>query len=247
MKNLYSIGEVAKIKNLTIKSLRYYHEVGILIPAYIDKLTGYRYYSPEQFIHIDIIKVSRNIGTSIKELQELFKNADSTKLQAFLDSKLRQAKENFCTIYESIDCMDNLNDALQTSKFAVENDNIAIKFINTRYIITFPCKQAGDFKELIYYSKLEKVIEERKIKATFESGILYDVNMNSKLNSIPQYTFKVIDKNYFDKSDDNFAILPNELSIRHILRNISRTLSSNFLFLINFSTLHVSLINFLIL
>ena len=56
MKEYYSIGEVSKIKDITIKALRYYHKVGILIPKYIDEETGYRYYSIDQFVHIDIIK-----------------------------------------------------------------------------------------------------------------------------------------------------------------------------------------------
>ncbi|WP_368260276.1 MerR family DNA-binding transcriptional regulator, partial [Clostridium paraputrificum] len=65
MKEYYSIGEVSKIKDVTIKALRYYHKVGILIPKYIDEETGYRYYSIDQFVHIDIIKGCRTLGTSI--------------------------------------------------------------------------------------------------------------------------------------------------------------------------------------
>ncbi|WP_204593463.1 MerR family DNA-binding transcriptional regulator [Clostridium sardiniense] len=42
--NLLSIGEVSKIKEVTIKALIYYHKVGILIPKYIDDAIGYRYY-----------------------------------------------------------------------------------------------------------------------------------------------------------------------------------------------------------
>lgn len=71
MKNLYSIGEVSKIKKVTVKALRYYYKVGILIPKYIDDNTGYRYYSIDQFIHIDVIKGFRALGTSIAELQEI--------------------------------------------------------------------------------------------------------------------------------------------------------------------------------
>lgn len=55
-KNLFSIGEVSKIKDITIKTLRYYHKIGILTPKVIDENTGYRYYSIDQFIYIDIIK-----------------------------------------------------------------------------------------------------------------------------------------------------------------------------------------------
>ncbi|MEH7813520.1 MerR family DNA-binding transcriptional regulator, partial [Bacillus toyonensis] len=33
MENLFSIGEVANMKGITIKALRYYHQTGILIPV----------------------------------------------------------------------------------------------------------------------------------------------------------------------------------------------------------------------
>lgn len=73
MKNLYSIGEVSKIKKITVKALRYYHKVGILIPKYIDDNTGYRYYSIDQFIYIDVIKGCRALGTSIAKLRKFLR------------------------------------------------------------------------------------------------------------------------------------------------------------------------------
>ncbi|MEN2259420.1 MerR family transcriptional regulator [Paraclostridium benzoelyticum] len=60
-----------KNKKVTVKALRYYYKVGILIHKYIDDNTGYRYYSIDQFIHIDVIKGCRALGTSIAELQEI--------------------------------------------------------------------------------------------------------------------------------------------------------------------------------
>ncbi|HAX39774.1 MAG TPA: MerR family transcriptional regulator, partial [Clostridiales bacterium] len=74
-KPYFSIGEVAKMKDVTIKALRHYHEMGLLIPAYIDEATGYRYYSIEQFLYIDMIRFAINAGTSLKELNRLLKNA----------------------------------------------------------------------------------------------------------------------------------------------------------------------------
>ena len=68
MEKLFSIGEVSKIKEITIKALRYYHKMGILIPKYIDETTGYRYYNIDKFVYIDIIKGCRSLETSIKEI-----------------------------------------------------------------------------------------------------------------------------------------------------------------------------------
>ncbi len=41
---MLSIGEFSKISHLTMKTLRYYDEIGLLKPAFIDPKNGYRYY-----------------------------------------------------------------------------------------------------------------------------------------------------------------------------------------------------------
>ena len=53
--SLLSIGEAAKLKNVSIKALRYYEKLGIFNPAYIDPQSGYRYYSPAQLFDLDVI------------------------------------------------------------------------------------------------------------------------------------------------------------------------------------------------
>ena len=41
---MFTIGEFSKISGLTVKSLRFYHEHGVLAPSCVDDKTGYRYY-----------------------------------------------------------------------------------------------------------------------------------------------------------------------------------------------------------
>ncbi|MEX2120445.1 MAG: MerR family DNA-binding transcriptional regulator [Pirellulales bacterium] len=39
----FSIGEFSKITGLTVKTLRFYHEQGLLVPSCVGEETGYRY------------------------------------------------------------------------------------------------------------------------------------------------------------------------------------------------------------
>ena len=41
---MYSIGEFSKIGSVSTKTLRYYDEIGLLRPAYVDEENRYRYY-----------------------------------------------------------------------------------------------------------------------------------------------------------------------------------------------------------
>ncbi len=67
--HLFRIGELAKIFHLSVKTLRYYSDIGLLIPAYTDESSGYRYYAIEQFVRIDLIRNSRKMGMSLDEIK----------------------------------------------------------------------------------------------------------------------------------------------------------------------------------
>ncbi|MEG2353999.1 MAG: MerR family DNA-binding transcriptional regulator [Clostridium sp.] len=205
MNNLFSIGEFAEIKEVTIKALRYYHKVGILIPKYIDKETGYRYYSIEQFIYIDIIKGCRALGTSIAELQEIFKVCDTNKLVQFLQFKKIEAQENINKMKKIIKNIDTLNINLEQSKDIIENNEIVIKNFKERHIIIVPCMETGSLKELLYYSDLEKIIQDKNISISMGKGIIY--NFNSSGNIEPTYVFSEIEEPYKIKMDSDMKIL----------------------------------------
>lgn len=206
MKNLFSIGEVAKMKDITIKALRYYHKMGILIPRYIDKETGYRYYSIDQFIHIDIIKGGRELRTSIVELQEIFKDCDTEKLLQFLQLKRNEAEENIKKMQEIIKTIDSLNMKVETSKDIVNNDEISIQFFEQRYVIVAPCKEAESLQELLYYSDLEKIIQDKEEKMSFERGIIYSVN--SEWHVEPRYVFSGFQGDSNIEDEENIKVLP---------------------------------------
>lgn len=206
MKKLFSIGEVSKIKEITIKALRYYHKMGILIPKYIDESSGYRYYSIDQFVYIDIIKGCRSLGTSIKELQEIFQECDTDKLLKFLEQKRYEAKENINKMNEIIENIDLLKESVNSSKEILSEDDISIKFFGPRHIIVLPCKEAGSLKELLYYSDLEKLIIEKNVKTSVQRGIIYNIASNGSLEV--KYVFNGIEESENIKADENIKVLP---------------------------------------
>lgn len=206
MKNLFSIGEVSKIKEVTIKALRYYHKVGILIPRYIDEETGYRYYSIDQFIYIDIIKGCRELGTSIAELQEIFKECDTDKLLEFLKLKRYQAEENIKRMNEIIKNIDVLNTGVEYSKDIFKNDEITTQFFDERYVIIAPCKEVGSLKELLYYSDLDKIIKSKKLEISLDRGIIYNVDSDGNVD--PAYVFSGFKNDSYVDIEDNIKVLP---------------------------------------
>jgi len=75
---MYRIGDFSKMSKTTIKALRYYDEVGLLKPEYVDEITNYRFYSTDQLIKLHSIKALRQIGLSITEIRRIV-NGDQAK------------------------------------------------------------------------------------------------------------------------------------------------------------------------
>ncbi|MCK8061509.1 MULTISPECIES: MerR family transcriptional regulator [unclassified Fusibacter] len=68
---MYKIGVFSKITKLTVKTLRYYDEIGLLKPATIDRETGYRFYDDENFEKAMQIKTLKRFDFSIKEILDV--------------------------------------------------------------------------------------------------------------------------------------------------------------------------------
>lgn len=60
----YTIGEVAELFGIPASTLRFYEKTGLLIPQHRNKETGYRYYTQEQFLRLDVILFLKSIGCS---------------------------------------------------------------------------------------------------------------------------------------------------------------------------------------
>ncbi|MFG1665253.1 MerR family transcriptional regulator [Streptomyces sp. Y7] len=71
-----TIGEFSRITHLSIRALRRYHEQDLLVPAEIDPVTGYRYYSPAQVRSALTIRRFRDLDLPLADVRR-FLQAES--------------------------------------------------------------------------------------------------------------------------------------------------------------------------
>ena len=172
--NLYQIGEVSKLCNISVKTLRYYDEIDLLKPRIVDKFSNYRYYSQDQLVYILIIKHLKEADFSLKEIKVLLgrENMEYNKLK--FDEKCKE-----------ID--DKINDLLrvkQKLKFCImdstseneskKNCECQIKYIPEMYIAYLRDKWHTTPEEFtIMYCKLMTFIEKNKFHTTKNVMALY--------------------------------------------------------------------------
>ena len=67
-----SIGQMAKLNQISVQALRLYDEMGILKPIEVNPETGYRYYDVKQCGKLDMIRYMKSTGISLKEIKDIF-------------------------------------------------------------------------------------------------------------------------------------------------------------------------------
>ena len=65
---MYKIGEFSKLTDLSVRTLRYYDECGILKPEYTDTFSGYRYYTEDNRKEAEDIKFMKDLDFSLEEI-----------------------------------------------------------------------------------------------------------------------------------------------------------------------------------
>ena len=71
---LYKIGDFAKITNTPVRTLRFYGDIGLLVPERVDVFTGYRYYGDAQIKKLKLIQKLKDLGFSLDEIRDNMNN-----------------------------------------------------------------------------------------------------------------------------------------------------------------------------
>lgn len=74
----YTVKELAQISGVSVRTLHWYDEVGLLKPAYHGS-NGYRYYEEEQLLILQQILFFRGLGFELKQIEGSLEEAISIK------------------------------------------------------------------------------------------------------------------------------------------------------------------------
>lgn len=107
---LYTIGEFSRITQLSVKTLRFYHEKGLLVPVRIDRESGYRFYDSDQIAIARRISFLKKLDLPLARIAEILKSCDDDgdlieSLESHRDlinEQIRSRRETVRTINEII-------------------------------------------------------------------------------------------------------------------------------------------------
>lgn len=199
MSKYLSIGKVSKLKNVSIKSLRYYDRIGILKPAFVNEQTNYRYYTQEQLYLLDAITLCIKLGIPLKDLNGYVENGAINLQKLLYDGKIL-AEEKIMDIHN---CLESLQDTLQQLTGSVNGmakipesksgimlpDGFYQNAIDTRAVLTVPLEEIDTPKYYgQYILKLFVTAQQMGISASYPSGIIHEYHQGK----LTRYMFLTI-------------------------------------------------------
>src|SRR5205809_896631 len=103
----YTVKKVAAMSGVSVRSLHFYDETGLLKPAYTGA-NGYRFYEERELLILQQILFYRELGFELKQIKEILGRADFKKVSALqshqevLRNKLARTRELIETIDKTI-------------------------------------------------------------------------------------------------------------------------------------------------
>ena len=117
------IGEFSKLTGLSIRTLRYYNDIGILVPEEVDIFTGYRYYGEKNLRDAKIISEMKEAGFSLEEIRDNFDN--------FSDELFVKKREE---LYKEIDDVNYKIKKLDSIRSRVHDGKISDSVYDIKYL-----------------------------------------------------------------------------------------------------------------
>ena len=116
------IKEFAGFTGVSVRTLHYYDEIGLLTPAFVDRSTGYRFYDENSLLRMQEILFYRELDFSLKSIREFLSSPNYNKRKALKEQKkmLTLKKERLERLISAIDG-------------AVKGENIMIAFDNSEF------------------------------------------------------------------------------------------------------------------
>lgn len=131
---MLKIGDFSKLSRISIRMLRHYDEIGLLIPMTTDDCTGYRYYVEEQLPIAGRITALKDMGFGLASIGEILKSyGDTHALAGFLSVKQAEVQAHVEETARRLLLLDTAIKRLRKDETAM-NYNVTLKTMPERTV-----------------------------------------------------------------------------------------------------------------
>lgn len=108
-----TIGEFSQFCQVTIKTLRYYDKMGLLVPNEVDEWSRYRYYDVSQMQQLNAILRLKDWGFTLDEIGNLLDEGTHKPSLAQIEAKQQMMKEQIETLNKKLAALQRMGDSIR--------------------------------------------------------------------------------------------------------------------------------------
>lgn len=176
-----TIGQVARIKKVSIKALRYYEKIGILVPAQTDPVTGYRYYASEQMLAVDMILFLQALDIPLKQWHCYIDAEGKFHLEHLINDGKAAACEKIGHLHTLLNRLELASRGIKDNSRYEDTPGFYKRIITARNLLCCPITSpasAIDFHESLSF--LFEVAAQFNTAANYPSGLLMDYHYSDR-------------------------------------------------------------------
>lgn len=127
-----TIGQMAKLNNVTEQTLRLYDKMGLLVPDSRDDENGYRFYDIKQSAQLDMIQYMKSLGMKLKDIKEQFDNMHIPNIKNILRQKENQIEDEIEKLKYQRRAVERTIESLERYESAPQDGTILLEYIERR-------------------------------------------------------------------------------------------------------------------
>ncbi len=208
MEKYLSIGDVVKMKGVSHRALRHYDDLGILVPAYTNPDTRYRYYSKSQIVILDIIQLCVALGIPLRHFKNYMLKDGSIDAKRMIADAKTKALQVQNEIEQKLYFLDSASEHFNDFESGSQQKHSYTRQIHQRYLLTTPAPDdCGSHAD--YWTKLTVLY-----KTALKKGFALSVNQGLCFylkDQRPQvkYFVEIQKPKHFEKDYADFLVIPS--------------------------------------
>lgn len=133
------IGHFAKYNNISVQTLRYYEQIDLLHPAYIDEESNYRYYHINQSAAVDNIQFLKQFNFSLEEIKHIMNETEGlAELSHTVERKKEELLEDRAALDQQLEDIDSFQEGALIFQEKKNQTEIEVAHFPARPILTYP-------------------------------------------------------------------------------------------------------------
>lgn len=167
---MFKISEFSRLCNVSIRTLRYYDEIGLFKPYFIEEQTNYRYYSASQIEIINKICSLKEMGFSLEDIKNMINNRDDIMLtKKYFETRKEEIQKEINNIIYKAKIIEKASQLLNKETNEYKDYNVIQKLIPERKVISLTSTVENYNKEGVLWELLFCEIKKQKVKIAKEA------------------------------------------------------------------------------